>query len=81
LRWRQDEWQHCVLRDHGRPRPGLELARWRPDLISPAFAGLTRPLIRRLPAAAEFPLYDAAAAHILPEAGGKIGSVIVACGR
>jgi NADPH2:quinone reductase len=36
---------------------------------------------RILSVAAEFPLYETAAAHISVEASGKVGTVIVACGR
>jgi hypothetical protein len=31
--------------------------------------------------AAEFPLYETAAAHEAVEAGGKIGTVVIACTR
>jgi NADPH2:quinone reductase len=36
---------------------------------------------RILSVAGEFPLYETAAAHLSVEAGGKIGTVVVACSR
>jgi NADPH:quinone reductase len=36
---------------------------------------------RILSVAAEFPLYETAAAHLSVEAGGKVGTVVVACAR
>ena len=36
---------------------------------------------RILSVAREFPLYETAAAHLSVEAGGKVGTVVVACAR
>jgi len=36
---------------------------------------------RMLSVAAEFPLFETAAAHLAVEAGGKVGTVVVACAR
>jgi NADPH:quinone reductase len=44
-------------------------------------AAFTRAPGRILSVAAEFPLYETADAHLAVEAGGKIGTVVVACAR
>jgi NADPH2:quinone reductase len=44
-------------------------------------ASFVRTPNRILSVAAEFPLYETAAAHIAVESGGKVGTVIVACAR